>query len=185
VEYDGLPLYLKPVVATAIYTGLRKGEILNLKWRDVDLERGIVSVRENKLNRLQIKYFNDDRIGLLLSLAVRGAYLFHEVGRRIKNVRTSFKTVLRRAGIKDFRFHDLHHISCSYMTMRGATPQAAQNHAGHSSMKRTMRYSHLSPAFQRGSVELLDGLCEGILKTSEGLSEKTVKQEEVKQYASA
>ncbi len=185
VEYEGLPSYLKPIIATAIYTGLRKGEILNLKWKDVDLERGIIYIRENKQNRLQIKYLNDDLIDLFMGLPVKGEYLFHEEGRQIKNVRTSFKTALKRAGIKDFRFHDLRHTSCSYMTMRGASPQAVQNHAGHSSMKMTMRYSHLSPAYQRDSIQLLNGLCGGILKTSEGFSEKTVKQEEVKQFASA
>jgi len=164
---------------------IAKSEILNLKWKDVDLERGILYVRENKQNRLQIKYLNDDLICLFAGLPVNGEYLFHDEGRPIKNIRRTFKTALRRAGIKGFRFHDLRHTSCSYITMRGAPPQAVQNHAGHSSIKMTMRYSHLSPSFQRDSIQLLNGLCEGILKTSEGYSEKTVKQEEVKQFATA
>ncbi len=59
--------------------------------------------------------------------------------------------------------------------MKGAPIQAVQGHAGHSSVKMTMRYFHLSPAFQKGSVQLLNGLCEGILKGSEGHGEKIVK----------
>jgi hypothetical protein len=59
--------------------------------------------------------------------------------------------------------------------MRSAPIQAVQDHAGHSSVKMTMRYSHLSPAFQKGSVQLLNGLCQGILKGSEGNGEKMVK----------
>jgi hypothetical protein len=59
--------------------------------------------------------------------------------------------------------------------MRSAPIQAVQDHAGHSSVKMTMRYSHLSPAFQKGSVQLLNGLCQGILEASEGNGEKMVK----------
>jgi integrase len=64
VEYEGLPSYLKPIIATAICTGLRKGEILNLKGKNVDTERDTIYIRENKQNRLQIKYLNDDLIDL-------------------------------------------------------------------------------------------------------------------------
>ena len=189
VEYEGLPSYLKPIIATAIYTGLRKGEIFNLKWKDVDLERGLIYVRVNKQNRLQVKMVNDDLINIFMKLPVKGEYLFHdEEGNPIKDLKRSFHTALKMAGIKDFRFHDLRHTSCSYMTMRGAPIQAVQNHAGHSSVKMTMRYSHLSPAFQKGSVQLLNGLCEGILEGSEGHSEKIVKNrqkdEEVRQIQS-
>jgi hypothetical protein len=59
--------------------------------------------------------------------------------------------------------------------MRRAPIQSVQDHAGHSSIKMTMRYSHLSPAFQKGSVQLLNGLCQGILKGSEVNGEKIVK----------
>jgi len=172
-------MYLKPIIATAIYTGLRKGEILNLKWKDVDLNRSLIYVRENNQNRLQVKMVNDDLIDLFIKLPVKGDYLFHnEEGKPLRDVKRSFQTALRRAGIEDFRFHDLRHIrhtSCPYLTMRRAPIQAVQDHAGHSSVKMTMRYSHLSPAFQKDSNQLLNGLCKGILKGSEGHSEKIVK----------
>ena len=175
VDYEGCPAYLKPIIATAIYTGLRKGEILNLKWKDVDLERGIIYVRENKQNHHQVKMVNGDLIDLFMKLPVKGDYLFHdEEGKALRDVKRSFQTALRRAGIEDFRFH-VRHTSCSYLIMRGAPIQAVQGHAGHSSIKMTMRYSHLSPAFQKGSVQLLNGLCQGILKGSEANGEKIVK----------
>lgn len=177
VDYDGLPPYLKPIVATAIYTGLRKGEILNLKWKDVDLEHGMIYVRENKQNRLQVKMVNDDLMDILMKLPVKGDYLFHDgEGKPIKDVKRTFQTALRRAGIEDFRFHDLRHTSCSYLTMRGAPIQAVQDHAGHSSIKMTMRYSHLSPQFRRESIQLLNGLCSDISKPSEANSERMVKK---------
>jgi len=120
---------------------------------------------------------NGDLIDLFMKLPVKGEYLFHdEEGDPLRDVKRSFQTALRRAGIKDFRFHDLRHTSCSYLTMRGAPIQAVQDHAGHSSIKMTMRYSHLSPAFQKGSVQLLNGLCQGILEASEGNGEKRPKR---------
>jgi hypothetical protein len=144
-------------ITTAIYTGLRKGEILNLEWKDVDLDRGLIYVRENKQNCLQVKMVNDDLIDLFMKLPVKGEYLFHdEEGKPLRDVKRSFQTALRRAGIEDFRFHDLRHTSCSYLTMR---------------------YSHRSPAFQKGSVQLLNGLCQGILKGSEINGEKRPKSQ--------
>jgi integrase len=194
VDYEGLPPYLKPIIATAIYTGLRKAEILNLKWKDVDLDRAMIYVRENKQNRLQVKMINDDLVSLFMKQPVRGEYLFHdEEGKPLKDLKRSFHTALKRAGIENVRFHDLRHTSCSYLTMRGASPKAVQDHAGHASIKMTMRYSHLSPEFQRGTVQLLNGLCEGVLKEevledSEGHSKKIVrtcqKSEEVRQSKS-
>ena len=76
VDYEGCPAYLKPIIATAIYTGLRKGEILNLKWKDVDLERGQIYVRENKQNHLQVKMVNDDLIDLFMKLQLKGNTCF-------------------------------------------------------------------------------------------------------------
>ena len=111
-----------------------------------------------------------------MKLPVKGEYIFHdEEGRPLKDLKRLFHTALRRAGIEDFRFHDLRHTSCSYLTMRGASPKAVQDHAGHASIKMTMRYSHLSPEFQRETIQLLNGLCEGVLKDLEGRSEKIVK----------
>jgi len=60
--------------------------------------------------------------------------------------------------------------------MRGAPIQAVQDHAGHSSIKMTMRYSHLSPQFRRESIQLLNGLCVDVSKPSEANSERIVKK---------
>jgi integrase len=171
--------HLKPIIITALYTGLRKGEILNLKWENVDLEKGLIYIQENKVNRLQIKEMNDDLVALFTSLPVNGEYVFHDKdGKSFKDVKTAFKTALRRSGIRDFRFHDLRHTSCSYLMMRGAVPQAVQEHAGHKSLNMTMRYSHLSPQYRRQSAQLLNGLCKTTLEEiCNGYSEKIVKKD--------
>ena len=70
----------------------------------------------------------------------------------------SFRTALKRAGIKDFRFHDLRHTSASYLIMRGASLKSVQQQLGHTTLKMTERYAHLSDQFQREEVNRLNGL---------------------------
>jgi integrase len=77
----------------------------------------------------------------------------------LKDVKRSFKTALKKAGIKDFRFHDLRHTSASHLLMRGASMKAVQEHLGHTTIAMTQRYSHLSRDFQREEVNRLNGLC--------------------------
>jgi integrase len=80
-------------------------------------------------------------------------------GKPFKDIKRSFHTALRKAGIKDFRFHDLRHTSASHLLMRGASVKAVQEHLGHTSIAMTQRYSHLSRDFQREEVNRLNGLC--------------------------
>jgi site-specific recombinase XerD len=73
-------------------------------------------------------------------------------------IRTAFTTALSRAEIKGFRFQDLRHTAASHMVMRGAGLKDVQEILRHADMKMTMRYSHLSPAQLRATVDRLDGL---------------------------
>ncbi|MDP3040195.1 MAG: tyrosine-type recombinase/integrase [Deltaproteobacteria bacterium] len=76
----------------------------------------------------------------------------------MKSITRSFKTALRKAGVKDFRLHDLRHTSASYLIMRGASLKSVQQQLGHTTLKMTERYAHLSDQFQRDEVNRLNGL---------------------------
>lgn len=156
------PPYLKNIIKAAILTGLRKGDLLSIKWSDIDLERGFLTYREQKKgDKFRIKELNDDMINLLMETLRRGDYVFcGPDGERLKDIKRSFSTALRKAGIKDFHFHDLRHTSASHLLMRGASLKSVQEHLGHSSLAMTQRYSHLSRNFQRQEVQKLNGLCE-------------------------
>jgi len=65
----------------------------------------------------------------------------------------AFARVAKRAGIEDFRFHDLRHSFASYQAMSGLSPRALQDLLGHRDQRMTMRYSHLSDDFLRAAVD--------------------------------
>jgi integrase len=75
---------------------------------------------------------------------------------KIKSVRTSFKTALKRANIQDFKFHDLRHTFASQLIMKGRTLKDVQELLGHKTM--TLRYAHLTQEHKKKAVNLLNGL---------------------------
>lgn len=161
--------YLENIVRAALLTGLRRGDVLSLKWSDVDLDKGILFFNEEKKRgKRRVKVLNGDMIELLKSIPRgEGENIFNGPdGNPLKDIKRSFRTVLKRAGIKDFHFHDLRHTSASYMVMRGASLKAVQEHLGHTSLTMTQKYAHLSPEFQRAEVERLNGLFIGGLPDS-------------------
>jgi integrase len=161
--------HLKPIVITALNTGMRKGEILNLKWDDVDLKNGFIFVRETK---------NGDRRDIPINQKLRSAleslyrgskknprqihipyvFYYYRTGNPFLDVKRSFTTALRKAGIKDFRFHDLRHTFASQLVMAGADIAAVRELLGHKTLTMTLRYSHLAPNHKVQTVKLLDGI---------------------------
>jgi len=147
-----------------------------LKKTDANVERGFLTYREQKKGgKIRIKELNDDMIALLMEMPKGPSeYIFcGPNGEPLKNVQRSFRTALKKAGIKDFHFHDLRHTSASHLLMRGASLKSVQEHLGHSSLAMTQRYSHLSRNFQKQEVQKLNGLCD------EESSKKLVRSEEL------
>lgn len=177
------PSYLRNIIKGAIFTGLRKGDLLKLQWKDIDKGKGYLTYLEqkkrnsrNKGPKTVTKFINQDMIDLLDSMSILGDYVFCDSdGKPFKNVTRAFKTALKRAGITNFHFHDLRHTSASYLLMRGASLAAVQKHLNHKDFKMTQRYAHLAERFQKEQVNKLDGLFDGM----ENSSKKLVRSDQI------
>lgn len=159
--------------------GLRRGEILALRWSDVDLKRRILTVRTSVWQTIEdapkggatryVELTNALHAALSAHRHLRGPYvLCHEDGRRLtpETVQHWQELATTRAGLMSTRgLHILRHTFCSHLAMRGATLKQIQALAGHSTPLQTARYMHLSPAGRASAIRLLDGrIGEGLEK---------------------
>lgn len=151
---------LAPMVILAVNTGMRKGELLNLKWQDIDLINGFLHILESKNNTRRTLPLNDTALEALKSLPRRidGGFVFFNkrTGSPIKDVKKAFNNAVIKAKITDFRFHDLRHCAGSYLAMSGVDLRTIQEILGHKTLAMTLRYSHLSPLHTKKAVTLLD-----------------------------
>jgi integrase len=153
--------WLKPIVLVARHTGMRKENILSLKWEQVDLFRKVIYLEHTKNGeRLGIP-LNETMIELFKKLSrvrhIKSSYVFcHRNGRRFVEFKTSFQKALEKAGIKDFRFHDLRHCFASALVQSGVDLYQVQILLGHKTSRMAQRYSHLTPENLRDAVLKLD-----------------------------
>ncbi len=153
--------HIRPIVVTALNTGMRRGEILSLKWSQVDLANRKVMLMNTKNNESRVVPINATLYDELTRLRKRsdGEYVFcGRTGNPAKDIRSGFDAAVARAGIKDFRFHDLRHTFGSHLVMEGVDLRTVQQLMGHKDVKMTMRYSHLSPEHVQEAVGKLDRL---------------------------
>ncbi len=151
--------HLRPIVITAMNTGMRKSEILGLKWQEIDFGAKTITVHRTKNNEPRVIHINQTLYHELHQLPRRlhTPYVFcHENGERYDEVKRSFKSACRKAGISDFRFHDLRHTFASHLVMNGFNLKTVQYLLGHKDIRMTLRYAHLSGEHLHTAVGTLD-----------------------------
>ena len=153
--------HLKPIIVTALNSGMRKEEILSLEWdKHIDLIHGFILLDKTKNGSRREIPINQTVRATLKGLIRRldCPYVFADnKGNRFKSVTKSFKSALKRAEIKNFRFHDMRHTFASQLVMKGVDITTVKELLGHKTLDMTMRYAHLSPGHKTKAVELLDG----------------------------
>ncbi len=158
--------HLRPIVITALNTGMRKGEILSLKWDNVDLSHGFILLDITKNGERREIPINETLKASLQGLMRRldTPYLFYDpaTGKAYQDIKRSFKTALRKAKIRDFRFHDLRHCFASHLVMAGVDLTTIKELLGHKHITMTLRYAHLAPSHRVNAVNVLDGVLNGI-----------------------
>jgi len=157
--------WLKDIVIVAAWTGLRQGNILHLRWSQVNLQEKVIT-----LNGDETKNSEDLRIPItnpvydVLQTAIKkndsgNSYIFYDkdgipfkAGRILYNI----KKALKCAEIKDFRFHDLRHCFASWNRQSGVDLDTLAELMGHKDTRMTRRYAHITPVHLRKAVDLLE-----------------------------
>jgi len=153
--------YLYIVVMLALATGARRGELLRLGWSDVDLRRGVLTFHETKNGERRAVPLTGQALVLMRQHAkvrrLDTVLVFPDAtGRKPLGIREAFEGAVERAGIADFRFHDLRHTFASYLAMNGATLAEIAETLGHKTLAMVKRYAHLTEAHTRGVVERMN-----------------------------
>jgi len=152
--------FLKPILVIAINTGLRRSEIFNLRWEDINFKEGFIYVSDSKNNDSRVVPINQTLRDTLVLLKNKssGEYLFSygDSGEPVKSIKKGFWAALRRSGIDHCRFHDLRHTFASRLVMSGVDIVTVKELMGHKDIKMTMRYSHPTPEHKKQAVERLN-----------------------------
>lgn len=156
VEYAGPGL--RPVLVIALNTGMRRGEILGLRWQDADTVKGFILISDSKSGKSRKVPMNAAVLEALSGFRQVGDYVFQNGSTHVQDVKTAFHGACDRAGIKGLRFHDLRHTAASRMVEAGIDLVTVSKILGHSSIQMTMRYAHPTPENMRRAVERLSDM---------------------------
>jgi integrase len=139
---------LKHVIHMLLMTGARKREVLDAKWKDFDLEKRQWCIPINKLGRPRYVPISDGVLELLKNLPRDGQnpYVFPnpDTGKPYREIFKSWHTARKLAGLSDVRIHDLRHSFASFLVNSGRSLYEVQRILGHTQIKTTQRYAHLS-----------------------------------------
>jgi|SRR5471032_1206701 len=169
------PEPLKSVVKFALATGLRRSNILNLEWQQIDMQRRVawINPEESKSGRAIGVALNDTACGVLRGQIGRhNRFVFVHTTKctrpngtetaEIRKMRVdsnkAWKSALIRAGIENFRFHDLRHTWASWLIQSGVPLSVLQEMGGWESIEMVRRYAHLAPSHLTEHAKQIDSI---------------------------
>lgn len=138
---------LYALILMALTTGARKGELLSLRWRDVDIDKGVASVTTSKNGEPRVLPLTQTLVRELLRFRRQPDRLVFESPRipgKPMSVEMPWRKALIDAKIENFRFHDLRHSCASYLAQSGASLLEIADVLGHRQVSVVRRYAHLS-----------------------------------------
>ena len=155
---------MQPMIILALKTGMRKGELFELRWQDVNFDTRHVTVRGDyaKSNHTRHIPLSPQALAALKAWHKQtrqpkpeGRVFPADDGGKLDNVRKSWAGILARADIQGFRWHDMRHDFASQLVMKGIPLNTVRELCGHASMDTTLRYAHLAPNHKQEAVAVL------------------------------
>jgi integrase len=202
---DNCVPHLRKIVICALNTGMRRGEILTLKWSQI--RNGFIYLQKTKTNEARQIPINADLDSLFnqikaeqnpkgknvipldknaeIGVQCNTEHVFTYNREPIKEIKTAFSHAVDKAKINDFRFHDLRHTFASLVLMKGGSLKDAQELLGHKDITMTLRYSHLTQEHKRKAVNLLNGLTAFGSKNSMSENVRFSESDEIRESANA
>lgn len=152
-------IYLKNIIICALQTGMRKSEILKLKWSNIDFDYEYIELLETKSGKSRKIPISSKLMKIFKKILTtsNSEYVFvnPSTNSNYIDIHRSFETVLKNAEINNFRFHDLRHTAATRMLEKGADIRTVQEILGHSSVSVTERYTHTNAKSKKSAIELL------------------------------
>jgi integrase len=155
-----MPDHLRAAVGMAVYAGLRRAEVMRIRWEHVDMKAEMLTVASRSDGRT--KSNKDRHVPISPDLAELIRRHPHKLGARLLfpndegGIRHDFRTALvaaaKRAGIGKIGMHQLRHAFVSHALMNGADPRSVQQWCGHADLTTTMRYAHTSPDHEKVAI---------------------------------
>ena len=148
---------LRPILVVALNTGMRRNEILTLRWPDINFSKGFILIEDSKSGKSRKVPMNRLVREILRDRPKHSGsdFVFSnpETKTRLKDVNGAFTTARTKAEIKGLRLHDLRHTFATWWIATGGDLVALSKILGHSTIQMTMRYAHPTPEIMRMGVE--------------------------------
>jgi integrase/recombinase XerD len=147
---DAASPYMRPMIALAAHTGMRVGELLSLEWSQVNLRRREITLVKTKTNAPRVIPLSDAAVTVFVTIprhpVSRFVFAKPDTGERYGSIVIGFRGACRRAGIENFRFHDLRHSFATWAVQSGMDLYRLSRILGHATLEMTTRYAHLATA---------------------------------------
>lgn len=162
---DNAAPHLKPIIYTALYTGMRLGNILTLKWENIDFINKTINIMVKDRTKDGGKYLSipmiDKLANILVALPKCSEYVFTYKGKPIKKIETAWHNVfykshtkeLKNLDIKYINFHTLRHTAGTWILKQTGNLKITQQILGHSDIKTTIKYAHVLDEEKRNALE--------------------------------
>lgn len=153
---------MTPMIILSLKTGMRRGELFDLRWDDTDLTNRILTIRGEIAKSSKTRHIPLSPIAFKTitnwqkqAPTPNGRVFPSDDGDRLDNVNNSWTSILEAAAIESFRWHDMRHDFASKLVMKGVPLNTVRELCGHADLNTTLRYAHLAPDHKADAIALI------------------------------